>query len=123
MLVEVKGGVSSKSAVALVPDQAPEAAHVVAFCDDQLSVAVSPAVTEVGLALKNVMVGGGGATATVTDCPALPPAPLHVRINVRVCVKALRVSLPAVALVPDQSPEAVQEVVSVDDHVNVVASL
>ncbi len=84
VLVEVKGEVTSLSAVALGPDQASEAAHVVAFCDDQLSVVVAPAVTDVGLALKNVIVGGGGgsvpAMSTVTDSLTVPPGPVQDKI-------------------------------------------
>ena len=50
---------------------------------------------------------------TVTDCPAPP----QVKINVLVAVKGPTVSLPAVALVPDQASEAVHELALVDDHV------
>ncbi len=110
VLVEVKGEVTSLSAVALEPDQASEAAHVVAFCDDQLSVAVSPAVTDVGLALKNVIVGGAGgsvpATSTVTDWLAVPPGPVQDRRKTLVVVSGPTVSLPRLSFSPDQAPEA-----------------
>jgi hypothetical protein len=66
---------------------------------------------------------GGGATLTVTEPVALPPPPVQVKKNVLVCVKALRVSLPAVALVPDQSPEAVHEVASLEVQLNVAEPL
>ncbi len=110
VLVEVKGGVTSLPAVDLVPDQAPEAAHVVAFCDDQLSVAISPAVTDVGLALKNVIVGGAGGsvpvTSTVTDWLTVPPGPVQDRMKTLVVVSGPTVSLPRLSFSPDQAPEA-----------------
>jgi hypothetical protein len=65
--------------VALVPDQAPEAVQEVAFLVDQLSEALLPLRTVLGLALRAI-VGAGGVTDTVTDCAALPPAPAHVRV-------------------------------------------
>jgi hypothetical protein len=63
---------------ALLPDQAPDAVHAVACAEDQLSVALLPAVTVLGLAV-NVTVGMGGVTDTVAVCEALPPAPLQVK--------------------------------------------
>ena len=51
---------------ALVPDQAPEALHAVAFCVDQVSVAEAPELTELGAAL-NVTEGGNAETVTVAD--------------------------------------------------------
>ena len=60
---------------------------------------------------------------TVTDCPALPPVPVQVKIKVLVVVNGPTVSLPELAFVPDQASEAVQDVAFVDDHVNVDESL
>ncbi len=62
---------------ALVPDQAPEAEHEVAFVADQLSVELLPLATVLGLADK-VTVGAGEVTETVADCDALPPGPVQV---------------------------------------------
>ncbi|HKQ25235.1 MAG TPA: hypothetical protein VJT81_12405 [Burkholderiales bacterium] len=66
-------------------------------------------------------VGGGGVldTVTVTELFAVPPAPLQLRVKVLVAVSEPRVSLPDVALLPDQAPEAEHEVAFVDDHVSV----
>lgn len=62
---------------ALVPDQLPVAAQLVALLADQVNVELLPLTTELGLALK-VTVGAGLLTVTVTDCVVLPPAPLQV---------------------------------------------
>ena len=65
--------------VALVPDQPPDAAHEVALVDDQDKVALEPLVSVLGLAL-NVTVGEAAFTETVTDCAALPPAPVQLSV-------------------------------------------
>src|ERR1022692_348373 len=75
--------------MALLPDQVPEAAHELAFADDQFRVALPPVVTVLGLALKAI-VGNGGVTETVADCEALPPVPVHAKVYI-----ALAVSPPA----------------------------
>ncbi|MFQ5756756.1 MAG: hypothetical protein ACE5H7_11815 [Acidiferrobacterales bacterium] len=62
-----------------------------------------------GLALRDTVGAGGGdipPTATLTDWPAVPPAPLQTKVKVLVEVKAEVTSLPAVALVPDHAPDA-----------------
>jgi hypothetical protein len=59
------------------------------------------------------------ATVTVTERLTLPPAPLQPSVKVLVTVSGLDVSLPEVALVPDQAPEALHEVTLVEDHVSV----
>jgi len=65
-----------------VPDHAPEALHVVAFVDVQLSVDTPPLGTEGGSARsETVGAGGGGGSAftiTCADVLALPPGPVHV---------------------------------------------
>ncbi len=65
--------------IALLPDQAPDAEHEVAFAADQVRVELLPLVTEVGLALR-LTVGAGDFTETVADWAALPPAPLQVNV-------------------------------------------
>ena len=64
--------------MALLPDHAPEAVHVVALVADQDSVESLPLAIVLGLAAK-VSVGAAAATVTVIDWLALPPAPVHVR--------------------------------------------
>lgn len=110
--------------VGLLPDQeppaeAPPAVHEVALVEDQVRVLEPPAFTVDGLALNDTLGIGGGATDTVTDLLAPPPAPVHVRTKVLVAVRLLRTWLPDVALVPDQSPEATQESAFVDDQLTV----
>jgi hypothetical protein len=63
----------------MAPDHAPEALHEVAFVDDQFSVELAPLTMVLGLALR-LIVGAGGVTDTVTNCVALPPAPVHVKV-------------------------------------------
>ena len=52
---------------------------------------------------------------------AEPPAPVQVRVIVAGLLRE-NVSEPLVALEPDQPPEAVQLLASVDDHVSVMFS-
>ena len=66
--------------------------------------------------------GGGALTVTVTDCPALPPAPSQPKVNVLVVVNGPTASLFEVTLLPDQAPDAVHDVELVDDQVKVVES-
>ena len=63
----------------LLPDQAPEAVHEVAFVAVQVRVELLPLITELGLAPR-LMVGAGDFTETVADCAALPPAPVQVNV-------------------------------------------
>lgn len=105
---------------ALVPDQAPEAVHDVALVAVQVSVELPPLATELGLAAK-VTVGVGEVTETVADCEALPPLPVQERPYVALAVSVPVVCDPFSALLPDQAPEAVQEVALVDDQLNAEA--
>jgi hypothetical protein len=100
---------------ALVPDQAPEAVQAVAFAEDQLSIALAPLAIALGPTLK-LTVGVGDLTETVVDCVALPPGPLQVKVYVVLASTAPVDSVPRVALLPDQPPEAVHAVELVDDQ-------
>ena len=55
------------------------AVQEVALVDDQLSVALLPLATVLGLAVK-LIVGAGVFTDTVVDCAALPPVPVQVNV-------------------------------------------
>ena len=67
------------------------------------------------------MAGAGVlARVTVTDLLALPPAPEQVSVNVVSAVIAAEVSVPEIALLPVQPPEAVQLVALLVDHCNEV---
>lgn len=105
--------------IGFVPDHAPPAVQDVALLVDQFRVEEPFMFTVVGLALSDTVGNGGGATDTVTDLLALPPAPMQVRMNVLVVVNELRVWLPDVALLPDHAPDAVHEVALVEDQLRV----
>ena len=75
----VSAPVACEPATALVPDQAPVAAHDAALADDHVKVEPLPPATVLGLAVK-VTVGAGEVTDTVAACVALPPAPVQVRL-------------------------------------------
>jgi hypothetical protein len=106
---------------ALVPDQAPEAVQEVALVDDQVKVEPLPLATVLGFALR-ATVGAGGVTETVTDCVALPRAPVQVSEYVVLAVRAPVDCVPFSAWLPDQPPEAVQAVALLDAHVRVAAA-
>jgi hypothetical protein len=62
--------------------------------------------------------GGAVLTVTLTDWLELPPSPVQLKVNVLVFAIGPTDSLPAVALVPLQSPLAMQLVaLFVADHV------
>ena len=64
----------------LLPDHEPEAVQAVALVADQVSVALLPLATVLGLAAR-LMVGTGCVTETVADCAAvLPPVPVQVSV-------------------------------------------
>jgi len=112
----VRAPVDCEPFAALVPDQAPDAAQEVAFAEDQVSVALLPLVIALGPTLR-LTVGVGDLTETVADCAALPPGPVQVKVYVVLASRAPVDSVPLAALLPDQPPEAVQEVDLVDDQV------
>lgn len=105
----VRAPVDCEPAVALAPDQLPEAVHEVALAADHVRVELLPLATVLGLALK-LIVGAAALMDTVVVCVALPPAPLQLKVYVEVLVSAPVDCEPLVALAPDQAPEAAQEV-------------
>jgi hypothetical protein len=96
-------------AMALVPAQAPEAAHAVALAVDQLRLVALPLAMELGLALSTTL-GAGAFTDTEADWFALPPGPVQVNVNVELAVRVPVDCVPWTALVPDQAPDAVHVV-------------
>jgi hypothetical protein len=67
--------------VAFDPLQPPEAVQAVAFALVQLRVEELPLMTDDGVALSDTLGGvGPDATVTVTDCVAVPPAPVHISV-------------------------------------------
>jgi hypothetical protein len=70
----MSAAVVSLSEVALVPDQAPEAAQELAFVEDQVSVEDPPFETDGGFAASDTVgTGGGGGRAEVPSPPPPPP--------------------------------------------------
>ena len=63
--------------IGLLPDQAPEAEHEVAFAATHRSVELVPFAMVLGEALM-LTVGAVDFTETVADCVALPPLPVQV---------------------------------------------
>lgn len=64
---------------ALVPDQAPDAAHEVALLDAQVNVALPPLDIALGPMLR-LTVGAAALTETIADCTAEPPVPVQVKL-------------------------------------------
>ncbi len=116
----LKGPTDSDPEVAFAPDQPPDAIHEVALVDNQVSVTEEPVTTDVALEL-NVTVGAPAedVTATETDWLAEPPAPEQLNVYVAAAAKGSVASDPAVAIEPDQPPEAVHELASVEVQVSV----
>jgi hypothetical protein len=76
-VVAVSAEVAIEPLVGSDPLQPPDAAHDVAFFEDQVSVDLAPLATVLGLAVR-VTVGALWVTETVADCVVLPPEPVQV---------------------------------------------
>ena len=117
---------ASDPEVAFAPDQLPDAVHVVALVEDQVSVTEEPETTEEALGV-NVTVGAvpAGVVLTATEAVWLtePPAPEQLNVYDAVALNGPTVSEPEVAFVPVQPPDAVHEVASVEDQFNVTDEL
>jgi hypothetical protein len=105
--------------IALLPDQPPEAVHAVALLEAQVRVELLPLATVLGLALMLTVTVGFALTDTVADCAALPPGPVQLSVYVELAFSAPVDWVPFTALLPDQAPEAVQEVAFVAVQFNV----
>ncbi len=118
MVVALSAPVLRDPLVARVPDQPPDAVHAVALRDDQVNVDSPPLATLEGFALSETL-GAGAETETVTDCEAVPPAPLQAKVYLVAAVSGAVLWEPLVASAPLQPPEAVHEVALVDDQLRV----
>jgi hypothetical protein len=103
--------------IAWAPLHPPDAVQLVALAVAQVSVDALPLATLDGLALNDTVGAAGAETVTVADWDAEPPAPVQVRVNFVVAVRAAVAWEPAVGSAPLQPPEAVQAVALVDDQV------
>ena len=100
-----------------MPLQPPEDVHEVASVEDHVSVEPLPLVTLPGIALSVTEGSGAGVTTTLAVPEALPPAPVHVSLNVESAKIGPTDWLPDVAFAPLQAPVALQLVAFNDVHV------
>lgn len=110
----------SEPLVGFAPLQPPLAVQVVAFAAVQLNVLAPPLLTVVGAAVSVIDGAGAASTVMLTDCAAVPPAPVQVNMKVVFAVNPERVSDPLIAFEPLQPPLAVQLVVFWALHDSVV---
>jgi hypothetical protein len=103
------------------PVQSPLAVQLVALLLLHVSVELSPLATLVGDTL-NVSVGAAAGCCTVTVAVAEfdPPVPLQLSAKLEFAFNGPTLCVPLVALLPDHAPDAVHDVASVADHVNVL---
>jgi hypothetical protein len=93
----------------LFPLQSPDAVQLSASVLLQLKVVEPPLVTVVGLAERETVgCTTGSSTLTLTESLPVPPVPLQDRLKVLLAVNELMLCDPELALLPDQSPDAVQ---------------
>lgn len=111
MVSDEIGPTESDPLVARDPLHPPLAVQFAAFTLDQLSIALPPLITLVGVAEK-LRVGAGVVTVTVALCTVVPPAPLQVSVYVVVALSGPTVSDPLSVFDPDQPSLAVQLVAS-----------
>ena len=117
-MVALNAPVDFDPLIACAPLHPPDAVQLVALVEVQARVDAPPLVTLAGLALRDTVGAAGAETVTVADCDAEPPAPVQVRVNFVVAVRAAVVCEPVVASAPLQPPEAVQAVAFVADQVS-----
>ena len=98
----------------LLPFQPPDAVHEAALVVLHAIVDEPPEATLVGDA--EMFTTGAGTTVTVAFAFVLPPAPLQLNPNWVVVAMAGVVNTPLVGCEPDQPPDALQEVASVELH-------
>ncbi len=121
LVLAVNAPVDCEPLIAFAPDQPPEAVQEVALVDDQVSVALPPLATVLGVALKVTTAVGFALTVTEADWVALPPAPVQVNVKLELAVSAPLDWVPLTALLPDQAPPAVQAVAFAADQDKVAA--
>ena len=118
-MVAVSEPVDVEPLTDLLPVHPPEAVQELALAALQFNIELAPLATVTGLAERSTVTLAGVVTVTETDCLAVPPGPVQFKTYVAAALRAAVGSVPLVALEPLQEPEAVQEVASVELHVNV----
>jgi hypothetical protein len=102
--------------VATEPIHPPELVQLVAPLLLQVSTALEPGATVVGLAEIETNGGCDAAlcTVTLTDCDVEPPVPEQLNVKVAGPVRAAVVKLPDTGCVPVHPPDAMQDCALVD---------
>jgi hypothetical protein len=108
LVVLVSAPVAAVPLAGLLPLHPPEAVHVVALVELQVSVDASPTNTLVGFADRLTV--GAGTTVTVTLRLSVPPVPVHISVKVVVEPRAPVEAEPLVDWLPLHPPDAVQVV-------------
>jgi hypothetical protein len=75
----VRAPVEALPLIAFAPDQAPDAAQLLALLTDHVNVELVPLVMLLGAAVS-VTTGAGVLMLTVAACAALPPGPVQVSV-------------------------------------------
>ena len=112
VVVVDSGAVVCVPEVAFGPVQPSVALQLVALVELHVSVAAAPLATVVGFAPRATV--GAGTTVTEALWVTDPPVPVQVSVNVVSALIGAEVSVPLVALVPLQPPDAVQLVALVE---------
>src|SRR3954452_14180764 len=97
--------------MAFAPLQPPDAVHDVAPVDDHVNLLEPPLATVVGVAVSVVTGAAGGAvvvTSTAVAEVVVPPRPVQLRSKDWRVWSGPIVSVPSVAFLPFQSPDALQ---------------
>ena len=99
-----------------------EPRHRLALLDDQRSVTLSPSVMELSWNSAVTSVGGGALTVTLSLSSALPPAPVHVTVTLKLpALDGVYVLVPEVDIEPIDG-EPLHALALVDDQVSVTSS-
>lgn len=108
---------------AFAPLQSPDAEQEVALVEDQARTEEVPVGMLLGLAdndtVGSVVGGGEPVTVTCVEALALPPGPVQVKDHDPLAVNAPVDSVPERPRLPDQLPEATQDVAPFDDQLSV----
>jgi len=103
---------------ARVPLQPPDAIHESALVDVHIKVAAPPEATAVGVAVS-ATIGRGFTVTGAVAAALLPPGPVQVREKIAFAVNTPVFSVPLLASVPLQSPDAAHEVAWAELQVSV----
>ena len=86
---------------------------------DQLKLELAPGLILVGLALNEIVGAAAAIVLIVTDCAAVPPLPVQVRVYWVVAVSAEVEIVPLSGCAPLQPPDAMHDVAFVELQLNI----